>query len=230
MPDTAKSPQTASTPCFDSGSVVALRSVRSYPGRGNAVGFAVAGRVIVDTPDLSVVCTTVGSDLRRRAGEGSGPRGRLVLAADWDGTHVSAKWRGTAVVRVHERGTPWSVWRWHDGTRWLPGWYINIETPWQRTSLGFDTADGTLDVTVDDARGRWIVEYKDEDELDFLASVGETTPEQVARIRAAGAQAFGLATSRGWPFQADWSPWIPRDPSPAMLPESWKSLGCGASI
>jgi len=212
------------TPLFNPGAVVVLRSVRSFAGRPPAVGFSVAGTVLVDQEDLSVVATTPGSDIRRRAGRGSGPRGRLVLGADWDGTHIEATWTGSTVVRVHRTNEPWSVWRWHDGIDWLARWYVNLETPWRRVPVGFDTQDWTLDVTVDASDGGWSVAYKDLDELAYLTSVGECPPQQADRIRRVGERAAAMATARAWPFDADWSAWAPRDTTPARLPDGWNLL------
>lgn len=213
-----------SGPVFASGSAVALRSINTYGDRGLAVGFTVAGRVIVDSPALTVVATTVGSDVRKRAGPGSGPNARLVLPADWDGSYNESEWFGAAVVRVHLRNQPWSVWRWHDGTTWQPDWYVNLETPWARTPLGFDSQDWTLDIVAREAEGRWSVEYKDVDELAFLESTGDWAPERAQQIRAAGQHAHRVATARSWPFDADWDDWLPEDKSPVALSPGWDRL------
>lgn len=69
-----------------------LRSVHTFGAGGDAVAFAVAGRLIVDDHDLVVVASPVGSALRRRTGIGSGPNGRLVLPKDWDGSYVEGAW------------------------------------------------------------------------------------------------------------------------------------------
>lgn len=161
--DTVTPIATRSKP-FRAGDTVALRSVRPFGERGQAVSFAVAGRVLVDEAQLTVVASPVGSSVRRRAGTGTGPTGRLVLAEDWDGSYVDDKWFGAPVVRVHPTGSSWSVWRWHDGTDWAPHWYMNLELPWVRTSIGFDSQDWTLDVIAStQPDGTWSVRYKDED-------------------------------------------------------------------
>lgn len=110
------SPVDSRTEPFRAGDSIVLRSVNTFGARGEAVGFAVAGRVIIDDEDLAVVASPRGSAVRRRTGVGSGPNGRLVLPEDWGGSYVEKRWLGEPVIRVHEKGSPWSVWRWHDGT------------------------------------------------------------------------------------------------------------------
>lgn len=214
----------ASLPYFRSGSVVALRSVNSYGHHGRAVGFTVAGSVITDSADFSVVATTPGSDVRTRAGSGSGPNARIVLPGDWDGSYNETGWFGATVVRVHARNQSWSVWRWHDGDLWQPDWYINLESPWKRTSIGFDTQDWTLDLVARETVAGWTVKYKDADELAFLESAGHWSAAQASQIRAAGLEARRVANDRSWPFDVEWDAWFPQDGSPMALPSGWARL------
>lgn len=208
---------------FAPGDSVVIRSVHDFGTRGDAVAFAVAGRVLVDDDALAVVASPVGSAVRRRAGVGSGPNGRLVLPEDWDGSYVEDRWTGAAVVRVHPTGSPWSVWRWHDGSDWLPDWYVNLELPWIRTPIGFDSQDWTLDVVATTAPdGTWSVRYKDEDELAFYASTGHWPASMRAVIEQAGEEATTVARERRFPFDADWSGWVPDPAWPAPgLPADW---------
>jgi len=213
---------------FPRGTPVVLRSVRDHGHpHGVAVGFAVAGTVIVDSDNLVVVCTRPGSGLRTRAGRGAGPQGRSILPGTWDGTHVERTWAGQTVVRVHRRGERWSVWRWHDGTSWTDAWYGNLESPWRRSPLGFDTQDWALDVvgTGHPTAGPWAVRYKDEDELAWLVDQGSVTAEQAGHVRRTGARLMGRATRAAWPFDADWDAWL-HDPrwAPVPMPPGWDRL------
>lgn len=196
---------------FRAGESVALRSLHTFGSRGRAVSFAVAGRVLVDDDDVAVVASPLDAAVRRRAGVGSGPNARLVLPADWDGSYVEDSWFGAPVVRVHPKGSAWSVWRWHDGTQWLPDWYINLELPWIRTSMGFDSQDWTLDVIARrHAEGRWSVRYKDEDELAFYADQGLVSEADRSMIEHTGEEATAAAHAGSFPFDADWSQWTPQ--------------------
>jgi predicted RNA-binding protein associated with RNAse of E/G family len=100
------------------------------------------------------------------------------------------------------------------------GWYINLEAPWRRTSIGFDTQDLVLDVTVTDDLSTWA--WKDEDELAWSVSTGITSPEEAAVIRAEGMRAIQAMETRAWPFQHDWSMWRPNPEwGIPTLPANW---------
>lgn len=207
---------------------IALRSIREYGRHGRAVGFVVAGFAIADGDDgVIAVATPPGSDLRTRAGEGSGPNGRLVLPDDWDGTHAELAWHGPTVVRVYREGDEWSVWRWHNGDTWVGDWYGNLESPWRRTSIGFDTQDWVLDVVCSGTPGTdsWTVRYKDEGELEWLVRLGTFAPAEAERARDAGERLTARAKSLEWPFDADWGAWVPSRYLPtATLPAGWTDL------
>jgi hypothetical protein len=161
-----------------------------------------------------------GSVWQRATGDRGGPRGRNMLPGGWDGGHEPREWTGEGVLRLHEFGTPWSVWRWigSDG-EWLPQFYVNLEDPWRRSAIGFDTGDWILDVVVD-AELRW--HYKDEDELEWASETGIVSDEWVARVRSAGRAVERVIEARGWPFDADWDQWKPSQGGPMpVLPDEW---------
>lgn len=212
---------------FAPGTHVALRSIRNRPSTTPAPSFAVAGIVIADSEEFSVVATPVGSGMARRAGRAEGPRDRLVAPLDWDGTHEETTWRGATVIRVHPRGENWSIWRWHDGRSWTGDWYGNLECPWQRSPGGFDTQDWVLDVVGVGTPGTesWSVEFKDDDELEQLLRIGATTSAEVERIREQGRRLGDAFVEGAWPFDAGWEQWLPRDDlGPVPLPVGWREL------
>lgn len=228
LDDEVPLPREDETAPFHRGAAVVLRSVRDYGRRrGVAAGFAVAGTVVLDTDEVSVVSTCPGSGMRTRAGRGTGPNGRVVLPKAWDGTYDERVWTGDVVVRVHRRGDRWSVWRWHDGDRWSDTWYGNLESPWMRSRLGFDTQDWALDLVGrgNPTEGPWSVRYKDQDELDWMVKQGSVTSAQAAHVQQVGARLMDRATDTLWPFDADWDTWLP-DPrwGPVPMPEHWDRL------
>ncbi|MFC0673264.1 DUF402 domain-containing protein [Brachybacterium hainanense] len=206
------------------GAPVALRSVRDLPGRGPTVSFAVAGTVLQDDEELLVVMTRPGSGLASRAGRRGGPRGRNVVNAQWEGLYDVASWEGSTVVRVHLRGESWSLWRWHDGRDWTRRWYGNLEDPWRRTTIGYDTQDWALDVVAEGIPGTddWEVFLKDEDELAWYAEESVFDPQQVEHIRRTGDELMDLLRRGTGLVGADWSRWLPRDDAPVVpLPAAW---------
>lgn len=121
----------------------------------------------------------------------------------------------------------YSVLRWStdEGT---PVWYVNLQDPLRRTSIGFDTVDHALDVIVG-LDGTW--SWKDEDELEEAVEHGLFTPHEIDTFRSDGERAVSRILDREPPFDHDWSSWRP-DPSwPApSLPDGWdRSFRPGAS-
>lgn len=85
-------------------------------------------------------------------------------------------------------------------------WYINLEEPWRRTDLGFDSRDHDLDLSsVDLVAWQW----KDEDELTWAVERGQYTRAQADAIRTAGEQALERCRRREPPFDQDWAAWRP---------------------
>jgi hypothetical protein len=133
------------------------------------------------------------------------------IRGDW--VLRDAEWDVDTLVLMREED-------WHAlWVSWLPsgdhwGWYVNLQRPFRRTELGFETMDLVLDLIVDPDRSwRW----KDEDELETWVARGVCTPELAKRIRAEGESV--LARS---PWPTGWEEWRP-DPSWALpeLPEGW---------
>ncbi|GAA1490830.1 DUF402 domain-containing protein [Brachybacterium sacelli] len=214
-------------PPFAPGAGVVLRSIRNRPSASPTPSFAVAGIVVADSEDLSVVATAAGSGMARRAGRAEGPGGRQVAPLDWDGSHEVTSWRGPTVIRVHRSGESWSIWRWHDGESWVGDWYGNLECPWQRSPIGFDTQDWDLDVVGIGAPGTdsWRVEYKDDDELEFIVQIGAAPAVEAERIREQGRLLHAEFTRGSWPFDAVWEKWLPRSGvEPTPLPRGWREL------
>jgi Protein of unknown function (DUF402) len=107
---------------------------------------------------------------------------------------------------------------------WLPGgehwgWYVNLQRPFRRTELGFETMDLALDVLVDPDRSwRW----KDEDELETFVEHGVFDRSLAERIRTEALEVVERARNDEPPFSDPWPEWRP-DPSWDLpeLPEGW---------
>jgi len=203
-------------PLWNTGDPVAWRS--RPQGR---IGYVIPLTVVVDTPTVTVLFQAPGSTCKRRAGQRGGPRGRGMLIDGWDGTHEDRLWSGPPNHRLYQWGTAHTIIRtWNTANAAAEGWYINLEAPWRRTSIGFDTHDLVLDITVADDLSSWA--WKDEDELDWSVSIGTLSRADAAAIRAEGLRVIQAIERRAWPFQADWSVWRPDPqwPIPA-LPPNW---------
>ncbi len=137
----------------------------------------------------------------------------------WQGKRA---WVGHGVLVLRRPGEAYSVWHfWNGPERRFAGWYLNLEEPFRRTSIGYDTQDLELDVWIP-AEGEW--RFKDEEQLDERVRDGRYTAEQVAATRALGAE-IGAMLDRGerW-WEERWASFTP-DPAwraPAF-PGGWES-------
>jgi hypothetical protein len=115
---------------------------------------------------------------------------------------------------------------WHAvSVSWLPsgehwGWYVNLQEPFRRCAIGFETMDLTLDLIVDpDRTWRW----KDEDELAIFVERGLFDATLLERLRAEGLSVAGRADRDEPPFGEPWPEWRP-GPGWGLpeLPEGWE--------
>src|SRR5205807_6354277 len=120
---------------------------RSRPG--GEIGFVFAAVVLEDGPSFTALFQPKGAPCKRRSGERSGPAGRQMLPGGWDGRHDDRAFAGPSTARVHPVGSGFAVLRhWDEHRRRYQGWYVNLERPWRRTPIGFDSRDDVLDLTV----------------------------------------------------------------------------------
>lgn len=151
-----------------------------------------------------------------------------MLPDDRDHGFTSRPWTGQDVVMVHRFDQMWSTWRWLTSAgEWVPGSYINLERTWLLGEGVYETEDLTLDVVIS-ADGS--LSFKDEDELDWLETVGLCTGSDADAIRAIGQRAHEHFSSHGWPLDVSWDAWLP-GPSrrPPELPSGWEAMPSLAS-
>lgn len=208
------------TAAFTAGEQIAHRSV----DQTNGIVLTVLPQIVVrDDPRLIATYMPAGSLTKRRTGDRSGgPRGRQLMT--WDGGHEDRPWTGTSVLMLHCPGDGFSLWRAWDADRWLPAWwYLNIEEPWRRTAIGFDTRDLWLDLWSEPDRREW--HWKDEDELAWAVEQGRCGAAGAASIRTEGERALRRMQRGDPPFDQDWSGWRPdpRWPIPSV-PLAWDRL------
>jgi hypothetical protein len=159
---------------FPRGSTVDLRYVLT-DGR---IEMCWPCRVVEDTDDLVALFIVAGSrfkaDPKRTAAEKRARPGPSALTGD-------VVWR-TDMLRVMLPGRSHSVWLfWTDGDdgRRLTKYFVNMEEPFRRTAIGFDTQDHTLDIVIQpDLSWSW----RDEDELENHVSEGFFTADLATSI------------------------------------------------
>lgn len=136
-------------------------------------------------------------------------------------SHVDARWYGTRLI-VAEFGAAHSVYvMWGPDGEFI-GWYVNLEEPWRKSPLGFDTTDHLLDIWIDPDRSwRW----KDEDHLTEAVEVGLFTHEQAKEIRAEGERVIERIEAWSAPFDEGWENWSPNPEWPLpQVPDGWDRL------
>lgn len=127
--------------------------------------------------------------------------------------------RRNGILRVTEPGEAYSIlhfWR-EDGS--FAGWYVNLEQPLRRSSVGWDFEDELLDVWLEPG-GSW--RWLDEDELERAVELGLRSESEARAIRAAGERALEHLLGLQEPSRTGWEDWRP-DPGwdlPA-LPGDW---------
>ena len=132
------------------------------------------------------------------------------------------RWTGHGVLVLRRPGEAYSVWHFWDGPdRRFAGWYLNLEEPFRRTAVGYDTQDLELDVWIP-AGERW--RFKDEEHLEQRVREGRYTAAQVAAVRCVGAE-VGAMLDRGerW-WDERWASFVPEQGwrAPAF-PDGWEA-------
>lgn len=158
--------------------------------------------VVQDTPDLLALWMPVGT------------RMKLVDLTDREravpdlvhGARPGEELRRGELVRLMEPGRSHSVW-----LHWTPdaehrflGYYVNLEAPHVRTSIGVDTTDDILDLMVTpDLEWHW----KDEEQVPQWVAAEVYTAREMEAIRAHGAAVIADIEARRFPFDGSWVAW-----------------------
>ncbi|MFF8374688.1 DUF402 domain-containing protein [Streptomyces sp. NPDC015661] len=192
--------------------------------RGNGTGAVHICRpvtVVQDTPELLAVWMAPGTECVRPVLADGTSVHEEPLATRYTAPRTTerTRWAGSGVLKLARPGEPWSVWLfWERGWRFR-SWYVNLEEPRVRWSGGFDSEDHFLDISVYPDRS-WL--WRDEDEFAQAQRSGLMSPEQAARVRAAGERAVERIKTWGTPFADGWEDWRP-DPGWRVphLPADW---------
>ncbi|MDO5662246.1 MAG: DUF402 domain-containing protein [Brachybacterium sp.] len=115
-------------------------------------------------------------------------------------------WTGNGILMIGLPGRPYSVWLFYKDDGSLGCYYVNLESPLERTAEGVATRDLVLDLVVLPRRD-W--HYKDEDELEGAERVGYFSPEEADEIRAAGRTAEQDIGRWEYPFNAGFEYFFP---------------------
>lgn len=185
-------------PTWQSGDVAVLR----YVTRGGVPGMSWPTLVARDEGDLLALFV---------------PRGTLHKRWDSSRRLVDIPWRYDT-LRLMFSGASHSIWLFWDEGEFI-GWYVNLEEPFRRTPIGFDTNDHQLDVVVTPDLS-W--ELKDSDVLDAWTERGIYSREFAAAVREEAQHVIAIIERGGSPFCDGWESWKPDPPwTPPTHRDHW---------
>jgi hypothetical protein len=190
------------------GDVAVLR----YITRTGQPGMSWPARVVTDTDELVALYIPRGATYMRW----DNSSGRRELAGGY--------WRRD-VLRLMYPGAGYSIWLFWEssdaGARTFTSYYVNMEEPFRRSTIGFDTNDHTLDVIVT-PEFTWT--WKDADELEDRVAGGIYSREFADALLAAARLVIAKIEAHTAPFCDGWEQWLP-DPAWELpsLPEAWNT-------
>lgn len=191
-------------PRWQPGDVVALR----YITRTGGVGMSWPFRVVQDSDELVALFVPRGASHMRWGMQGG--RRRL----------VPTPWRRD-LLRLMRPGEPYSIWLFWDGEpeRTFLAYYINMEEPFRRSPIGFDTNDHMLDVVVSpQLEWRW----KDFEEFEERVRSGVYSEAFGREVREHARRVIDMVECRASPFCDGWEDWAPHPGwEIPELPDGW---------
>lgn len=173
-------------------------------------------KIIEDRPDRLVSYIPEGAPLAFPPGVWPTPTGKH----PWAGR---ATWRGHGCLMIQPTSAAHAIWHfWEGPRREFSCWYINLQEPFRRTPVGYDTQDLELDIILSPDGG---LALKDDHLMEQRVAEGRWTAQRVEAIRVDAQELMARleAGERWWPLAfRDWAP-DPRWVVPEALPEGWAS-------
>jgi len=141
-----------------------------------------------------------------------------------DGGHALRPWVENEALVLYRHGDAHSVWLyWRAADHEFREWFINLEEPWRRTPIGFDSRDNLLDIVLAPDLSAW--HWKDEDELAWAVESGRHSAEEAIAFRREGERALALIRRGAFPFDRDWPNWKTNgDWCVPVLPNDWNAF------
>lgn len=186
-------------------------------------GVVLTGRpetVVSDEDDLTALFLAAGTKWMSAPEYATRTEGYERAAAGDLGKRAERTWRVHHRLMLMRPGDAYSVMGfWRESDRAFMEWYVNMQAPFERTSIGFDTMDHVIDIVVARALGAW--QWKDLDEAEKVVELGLASRSQLDEVRGVGESVIAML-ERGEAWWTDWRDFAP-DPSwpiPA-LPDGW---------
>jgi Protein of unknown function (DUF402) len=161
--------------------------------------------VVADTPDVIALYMMPGTIYKHpRAIDGS-PVPHF-LPDDW--MLVDQQWWGGSALYLSPPGQ-WYVilGLFGDDNQRIERWYVNLQTPYQRTHLGFDYLDQELDIVINRELTEWI--WKDEEQFLDAQRRGCIPVQQAAHVRRVGENILEQLQAGRLTLPEPWRHWRP---------------------
>jgi hypothetical protein len=201
------------------GDVVTLRWRRKQP-----FDVVLPVRVVEDRDDLTMLYTAIGTPMKTEATADGRVMSRdvapFVQRQSLVGGFVDWTWTQNHALMFLWPGSLASVWLFfREGTWEFGNYYVNMQAPFTRTDIGFDTGDYMLDIVV---RPDFSWEWKDRDEFADAREFGILPADLLDRVQAAAEAMIPRIEARAFPFGAGYETWRP-DPEWGVpeLPANW---------
>jgi hypothetical protein len=197
---------------FDSGQTVVLRYITRT---GSLPGMSWPFRVVEDREDLVALYIPAGAQYARWGRPAAPGLARTLQLDGWRRDVLRLMFPG-------KQHSVWLFWEPEEAGRRFTAYYVNMEEPFRRTPIGFDTNDHALDIVVQpDLTWRW----KDEEEFETLVASGQYSAEFGRTVREEGLAAIAAIDGRKSPFCDRWETWEP-DPRWELpsLPTGWTDV------
>jgi len=165
--------------------------------------------VVADTPEVIALYMMPGTIYKHpRAIDGS-PVPHFLPDA-W--VLIDTQWRGGGALYLAPPGQWYVILGFFgDDNQRIERWYVNLQTPYQRTGLGFDYLDQELDIVVNREFTAW--RWKDAEKFRDAQRRGRIPVEQAAHVRRVGQHIVQQLKARCLTLPEPWRHWRP--------PEHW---------
>ncbi len=183
--------------------------------------------VVKDTALETVLLLTPGAECAYPSGYWHWKRDDFSQGTRWDDATSMAwtlrrfEWLTNRVLILMEPEKYYATFLiWENATDEFKGYYINFQTPFQRSHCGFDTLDLELDIVID-PQFNWT--WKDEALYHAGIDAGCILPAWVDEIEKAGQGIAEMIRGHRYPMDGSWVDWRPDSAwSPPRLPEGWE--------
>jgi hypothetical protein len=183
--------------------------------------------VVQDTPNETWLLLEVGAECLYPSGYWRWKRGNTLQGSRWDDVKSGAwtlrkfTWHTHRLLiqLVPERYFATYL-IWDAAEDQFTGYYINFQTPFQRTVRGFQTMDLELDIVI---KPDFTWSYKDEEHYALGLHEGCITPVQEKAIECLKPDVFAMIYERRYPLDGSWVNWRPEpDWTVPRLRDEWE--------